>query len=219
MVSLRQLPVFAALALSASAEPYNSFDGEGFPVCKDVAAVNYPRSVNEIVSIVKSAAASGTPLRASGKGHMWYNTMCTDDPRTVVVRTENVNRISNFTLEEGAESGSVVIEAGVTFLQLAEYLHDNGASMGYTLVNWNITMAGAVAMGGHRSSLREESMVTAGVLSMDIVNGKGELVTLDRDPNNDDWLAASTSLGLLGVIARMTFKIYPDFKVYAMQKT
>ncbi|KAH7037214.1 uncharacterized protein B0I36DRAFT_235884 [Microdochium trichocladiopsis] len=219
MVSLRHVPILAALALGASAAPYNTFDGEGFPACNDVAAVKWPSSVDEIVSLVKGAAASGTPLRASGKGHMWYDTMCTDDPRTVVVRTENVNGISNFTLEEGAESGSVVIEAGVTFLQLAEYLHDNGASMGYTLVNWNITMAGAVAMGGHRSSLREDSMVTAGVLSLDIVNGKGELVTIDRDQNDDDWLAASTSLGLLGVIVRMTFKIYPDFKVYAMQKT
>ncbi|KAJ1335986.1 L-gulonolactone oxidase [Microdochium nivale] len=219
MLSLRHVPVLAALALGASAGPYNTFDGPGFPACDEVAAVHYPRSVDEIVTLVKGAAASGTPVRASGKGHMWYNTMCSDDPRTIIVRTENVNGISDLKLAEGAESGTVVIEAGVTFLQLAEYLHDNGASMGYTLVNWNITMAGAVAMGGHRSSLREESMVAAGVQSMDIVNGKGEVVTIKRDQNNDEWLAASTSLGLLGVIARMTFKIYPDFKVYAMQET
>jgi len=176
-------------------------------------------SVDEIVSIVKSAAAKGTPLRASGKGHMWYDTMCQDDPRTEIIRTENTNKISDFSLEEGAKTGSVVIEAGVTFFQLAEYLHQRKASMGYTLVNWNITLAGAVAMGAHRSSLREESMVAAGVLSMDIVNGNGDLVTVKRDETNDDWLAASTSLGLLGVIARMKFKIYPDFKVYAQQVT
>ncbi len=145
--------------------------------------------------------------------------MCSDNPDTIIIQTEFVNGISNLVLEEGAESGTVEIEAGVTFLQLAEWLHERNSSMGYTLVNWNITMAGAVAMGGHRSSIREDSMVAAGVLSLDIVNGNGDLVTIERDNDNDDWLAASTSLGLLGVIARMKFKIYPDFKVFAEQKT
>jgi FAD/FMN-containing dehydrogenase len=144
--------------------------------------------------------------------------MCSDNSKTVILRTEFVNKVSNLVLEGGAQSGTVDIEAGVTFLQLAEWLHERNASMGYTLVNWNITMAGAVAMGGHRSSIREDSMVAAGVLSMDIINGNGDIVTVKRDNNNDDWLAASTSLGLLGVIARMKFKVYPDFKVFAQQK-
>ncbi|KAI0848196.1 FAD-binding domain-containing protein [Daldinia vernicosa] len=204
---------------NVSAIPYNTFDGEGFPACNDVALVHNATSVDDIVQIVKNASANGTPVRASGKGHMWYDTMCSDNPDTIIIRTENVNNISNLVLEEGAETGTVEIEAGVTFLQLAEYLHNNNASMGYTLVNWNITMAGAVAMGGHRSSVREDSMVAAGVLSLDIVNGNGDIVTVERDETNDDWLAASTSLGLLGVIVRMKFKIYPDFKVFAKQET
>ncbi|KAK8070939.1 FAD-binding domain-containing protein [Apiospora hydei] len=199
--SLRQLGLLlasaAALFGSASAFPYDTFDGPGFPACNNVAAVYNVTSVDEMVSIVKDAAANGTPVRASGKGHMWYDTMCQDDPRTIIIRTEKTNKISDFSLEPGAESGSVVIEAGVTFLQLAEYLHENGASMGYTL----------------------ESGVSAGVLSMDIINGNGEIVTVDRDETSDDWLAASTSLGLLGIIARMKFKIYPDFKVFSQQKT
>lgn len=220
MPSLRAISLLASAGLPAAfAFPYNTFDGEGFPACRDVAAVHNATSVDEIVSLVREASQNGTPVRASGKGHMWYDTMCSDNPDTIIIRTEEVNGISDFSLEEGAESGSVVIEAGVTFLQFAEYLHGRNASMGYTLVNWNITMAGAVAMGGHRSAIREDSAVAAGVLSVDIINGDGEIVTVDRDETNDDWLAASTSLGLLGIIARMKFKIYPDFKVFAQQKT
>ncbi|KAK9416687.1 putative FAD/FMN-containing dehydrogenase [Seiridium unicorne] len=220
MPSFHQLCLLAcAAAIGVRGEPYNTFDGPGFPACEDVAAVHNVTSVDEMVSIVKDAAADGTPVRASGKGHMWYNTMCQDDPQTVIIRTEYTNGISDLQLEDGAESGSVVIEAGVTFLQLAEWLHDRNASMGYTLVNWNISLAGAVAMGAHRSSIREDSMVAAGVLSLDIINGNGDIVTIERDESNDDWLAASTSLGLLGVIARMKFKVYPDFKVFAKQDT
>ncbi|KAI0863508.1 FAD/FMN-containing dehydrogenase [Xylaria cubensis] len=218
MPSLGYLAAIVATVTPITAISYNTFDGDGFPACRDVASVHNATSVDDMVSIVKQAAANGTPIRASGKGHMWYDTMCSDNPNTIIVRTEFVNAISNLVLEVGAESGTVDIEAGVTFLQLAEWLHERGASMGYTLVNWNITMAGAVAMGGHRSSIREDSMVAAGVLSMDIINGNGDLVTIERDNENDDWLAASTSLGLLGIIARMKFKIYPDFKVFAKQE-
>lgn len=144
--------------------------------------------------------------------------MCSDDPTTVIIRTEEVNGISDLDLPDGASEGSVMIEAGVTFLQLAEYLHANGASVGYTLVNWNITLAGSIAMGAHRSSLREDSMVAAGALELHIIDGTGNITVVKRDNDNDDWLAASTSLGLLGVIARIKFKVYPDFKVYAQQK-
>lgn len=57
-------------------------------------------------------------------------------------------------------------------------------------VNWNITigiifslyfrlnpiyllLAGAVAMGAHRSSLREDSQVSSAALAIDIINGNG----------------------------------------------
>lgn len=213
MAFFRSLAVLS-LALGSIAEPYNTFDGPGFPACNNVSAVHDATSVKDIQNIVQNAIQAGQKIRASGKAHMWYDTMCSDDPNTVIVRTENVNNIYDLDLE----GGTVMIEAGVTFLQLAEYLHERGASAGYTLVNWNITLAGCVAMGAHRSSIREDSMVAAGVLEMDIFDGNGKLRHLERD-DSDDWLAASTSLGLLGVIVRMKFKIYPDFKVYADQKT
>ena len=213
MALIKSLAVLTLVAGSI-AEPYNTFDGPGFPACNNVSAVHDATSVKDIQNIVQNAIQAGQKVRASGKAHMWYDTMCSDDPNTVIVRTENVNNIYDLDLE----GGTVMIEAGVTFLQLAEYLHDRGASAGYTLVNWNITLAGCVAMGAHRSSIREDSMVAAGVLEMDIVDGNGKLRHLERD-DSDEWLAASTSLGLLGVIVRMKFKIYPDFKVYADQKT
>ncbi|KAF8587550.1 FAD-binding domain-containing protein [Ramaria rubella] len=155
------------------------------------------------------------PVRASGAGHMWYDTMCSDDPNTIIISTEAVNGISDLVIEDGI--GSVVVEAGVTFMQLADWLHARGASMGYTLVNWNITIAGAIAMGAHRSSLSEDSQVSAAALALDIINGKGELVHLEKDQSSDTWLAATTSLGLLGIIARVKFAVVADFKVYANQ--
>ncbi|KAF2150231.1 FAD/FMN-containing dehydrogenase [Myriangium duriaei CBS 260.36] len=193
---------------------YNTFDGEGFVACHNVSQVHHPRSLQEIVRIVQDAAKSKTPVRATGKAHMWYDTMCSDDPKTILIQTEDVNQITEFDLK----AGTVMIEAGVTFLQFANYLHERKASMGYALVNWNMTIAGSLAMGAHRSSLREASMVAAGALEIHIIDGTGQMRKIVRDESNDDWLAASTSLGLLGIIAKVKFRIYPDFKVYAQQK-
>lgn len=47
----------------------------------------------------------------------------------------------------------------------------------------------------------------------------GDLIHLDRDQSNTTWLAATTSLGLLGVIARVKMAILADYKVYANQTT
>lgn len=75
--SLRSLPLLAvalvaALAPAARADPYNTFDGPGFPACNEVAAVYHPTTIDELASIVKNASSVGVPVRASGKGHMWY---------------------------------------------------------------------------------------------------------------------------------------------------
>lgn len=217
MLATRLLAVLTAGATTHAFE-YYTFDGEGFPSCHNVSEVHDAHSVAEIQSLVKDAAARGLQVRAGGKGHMWYDTQCSDD-ETMIIRTEYVNGISDFSLEKGASEGTVVIEGGVTFFQLADYLHANGANIGTGLVNWNISVAGSVAMGAHRTAIREDAAVVGGVLSMDIVDGAGEVRHVEKDEDDDTWLAASTSLGLLGVIVRMKMKIYAETKVYAMQKT
>lgn len=79
MLSLSQFCLLATATLGrVAAFPYNTFDGPGFPACHDVSAVYNVSSVDEMIDLVKDAAASGTPVRASGKGHMWYDTMCQD---------------------------------------------------------------------------------------------------------------------------------------------
>lgn len=234
MRSLPKLGQFLAALLTtgAAAFEYNTFDGPGFPSCYNVSRVHDAVSVADMAAVVKSVAATAAAasssssnssaavgrVRAAGKGHMWYDTQCSD-AWTVVVRTEQVNAISEFALPAGAEKGSVWVEAGTTFFQLADYLHERGASVGYTLTNWNISFGGSVAMGAHRSSIREDSMVAAGVLAMDIIDGRGEVRRVVRDEEDDEWLAASTSLGLLGIIARIQLQVYPDTKVYAKQAT
>lgn len=94
---------------------YDTSDGPGFPACHNVSAIYQPTTVDEMVSLVKMASASNIPVRASGKGHMWYDTMCSDDNQTIIIQTKGVHSISDFNLD--GDTGSVVIEARVTFFE------------------------------------------------------------------------------------------------------
>ncbi|KAG6896201.1 hypothetical protein C0992_009742 [Termitomyces sp. T32_za158] len=47
-------------------EPYNTFDGPGFPACNNVIQVFRPSSVEEMQTIVKDAVMQGQSVRASG---------------------------------------------------------------------------------------------------------------------------------------------------------
>lgn len=54
------------LTFEHTAVPYNTFDGEGFPACNNVAQVYRPSTVDEIAALVKDASSKGKPVRASG---------------------------------------------------------------------------------------------------------------------------------------------------------
>lgn len=108
----------------------------------------------------------------------------------------------------------------MTFFELADYLHAHNASIGYSLVNWNITVAGALAMGAHRTSLSQPALVAGAALGIELLLANGTFVQLTKAEHggSEDWLAATTSLGLLGVVSRVTVKIFPEFKLKADQK-
>lgn len=105
------------------------------------------------------------------------------------------------------------------FYRLSEWLHEREANIGTGLVNWNISIAGCVAMGAHRTSLKSDAVVVGGVKALEIIDGSGKIRQIERDDSSDEWLAASTSLGLLGVIARLKLSVYPETKVIAYQET
>lgn len=133
----------------------NTFDGPGFPSClTPISQIHTPPSIPALASLIRTAAAAGHRVRAAGAGHSWYDTQCSASTSvpTVILRTDALTAITDLVLPGGGgeSKGSVVVEAGVTFFQLAAYLHERGASVGYALTNWNITFGGAVAMGAHR---------------------------------------------------------------------
>lgn len=231
--TMRPLPLLLLLLPTATTPlTLTTFDGPGFPSClAPISQIHTPPSIPSLQSLIRAAARAGHRVRAAGAGHSWYDTQCSTNTsvQTVILRTDSLTGITDLSLPGGGGGGggggdggygTVVVEAGVTFFQLAAYLHERGASVGYALTNWNITFGGAVAMGAHRSSLREASMVAAGAEGVEIVDAAGGRRWVGRgDGRGEEWAAASTSLGLLGVVVRVKLRVWEDTKVFAMQTT
>ncbi|KAJ3195491.1 hypothetical protein HDU67_004350, partial [Dinochytrium kinnereticum] len=197
---------------STALEPYLSF--QGLPLCNALCPdlIYRPNTIAELQKIVKEASASGMPVRPTGTGHSFHDGLCSDNSSTILIQTEGFARIGEINEVEQW----VRIDGGVTFFQLADYLHPRGWSIGYTLVNWNLTVVGAIATSSHRSSLSHPSAVAEGALEMSIVDGNGDIRVLTPS-SGDEWRAAKASLGLMGIIASVKFRIRPEFKLRADQ--
>ncbi len=86
------------------------------------AAVVRPGSVEEIQAILKIANEYKTPLwtLSGGQSH-GYGLVCAAKPGTIILELKRMNKI----LEVNVDLAYALVEPGVTFLQLYQYLKDN----------------------------------------------------------------------------------------------
>lgn len=86
-------------------------------------AILRPRTTEEVVHVVRAAAAAGIPLYPVSAGRNWgYGDACALADGHAIVDLSGMNRI----LEAQADLAYVVIEPGVTQQQLSRYLTEQG---------------------------------------------------------------------------------------------
>lgn len=97
--------------------------------------------------------------------------------------------------------------------QVHDALHAINMSLGaYYPAFRNLTIGGLMGTGSYGSSLERFSVLADSAISIDLVDAKGNLITVER---NDIRLAAArTSIGVLGIIVRITLPIIPQFKIH-----
>ena len=87
---------------------------------------------------------------------------------------------------------------------------------GYALANLaslpHISVAGACATSAHGSGDRVGSLATA-VSGLEVMSADGELRSITRDRDGDEFDGMVVSLGTLGVVTRLTLKLEPAFRM------
>jgi len=107
--------------------------------------------------------------------------------------------------------GDVVrIPGGMTYAALALWLEERGRALGNLASLPHISVAGAVATGTHGSGRHNGSLATS-VRALEMVDGTGELVRLERGQEGFD--GAVVAVGALGVVTALELDTEPTFPV------
>lgn len=160
-----------------------------------------PASIEELQEIV----ASSRKLRVVGTRHS-FNSIA-DSPDTMV-SLERFNRV----VELDREHGTVTVEAGIRYGDLARYLHAEGYALHNMASLPHISVGGAVATATHGSGDKNGNLATA-VVAIEFVAANGERVTLSRERDGEQFQGAVVHLGGLGAITQLTLRVEPTFEV------
>lgn len=164
------------------------------------AAVHHPRTVEEVAELVRRG-----PVRAIGTGHTFN--LLADGPEQLSLDALKDEPVLNPTTR------SVTVPGGMRYGELAVWLDNRGWALHNLASLPHISVAGAVATGTHGSGNNLGSLATA-VAGLELVDGRGELVQLER--GDVDFPGAVVSLGALGVVTSLTLDVEPTYQVSQM---
>jgi FAD/FMN-containing dehydrogenase len=163
-----------------------------------------PGSLAELRLAVVEAAQRGETVRVAGAGHSFAPLCATNGTLLDLSRLAGVERIDSETGEATIWSGSRIADLGEPLLARARAFANQGDIDRQAI-------AGAVSTGTHGTG-RKHGSFSAAVRAVELMRPDGELVTIGvTEPER--LRAASLSLGLLGVLTRVTLATVPAYKL------
>ncbi len=162
-------------------------------------ALHRPASVAELQELV----AGSDRVRALGTGHSF--SPVADTTGELISLAGLPQRIE---VDNGRATATV--SGGVRFGELAPVVHAAGFALRTLGSLPHISVAGACATGTHGSGDRCGTLASS-VSAMELVDARGELVTIDRtDP---EFPASVLALGCRGIVTALTLDLVPAFEV------
>jgi FAD-linked oxidoreductase len=165
------------------------------------AAVERPGSRAELAAVLERVAG---PVRVAGAGHSFTGGVLTAG---TMLSLERMARV----LDADPASGLVRVEAGMTLNRLSRELHLRGLALP-NLGDIDVqSVAGALATGTHGTGARLPNL-SAQVERLELVLGDGSERELTAE-DGDHLRAARVGLGALGVVAAVTLRCVPCFRL------
>jgi FAD-linked oxidoreductase len=156
---------------------------------------------------LSEAVARGRAVRVAGAGHSFSGVVPTDGTLLSLDRLDRV-------LDIDRDSGLVRAEAGIRLHRLVRELHAHGLALPNLGDIDAQSLAGALVTGTHGTG-RKLGNVATSVEAMELVLADGSELTVD---GGDELRAARVGLGALGVVAAVTLRCVPAFRLRAVDR-
>ena len=163
--------------------------------------IHRPGTVEQVQDIVSRCAT----VKALGSRHSFNTIADTDADHVSLERFNQVEEVDH-------ERRTVTIGAGVRYGDLCGMLHRAGFALHNLASLPHISVAGACATATHGSGDQNGCLATA-VRALEMVTANGEIVSLSRDRDGEQFRGAVVGLGALGVVTRLTLDVVPTFVV------
>jgi xylitol oxidase len=163
--------------------------------------VFYPTSVAEVQQLVKQHGK----LKALGTRHC-FNTIA--DSRDNLLSTSKMNKVVSL----DPALGTVTVEAGIKYGELAPYLHQHGHALHNLASLPHISVGGSITTATHGSGVKNGNLSSA-VRGLELVIADGSVIQLSKTHNLEKLNAAVVGLGAIGIITKVTLQIQPTYMV------
>ena len=177
----------------------------GDQVCRP-AAIERPRSRDELLAAVRRARDRGQAVRAAGSGHSFSDIAATDG---VMLRLDALDRV----LAVDAERGLVKVEAGIVLGELNRRLDERELAFENLGDIDRQTLAGSIATATHGTGARFVN-ISGQLASLELVGADGGLREISAESEPDLFRAARVGLGALGVFYAVTIRCVPAFTIH-----
>lgn len=182
----------------------------GHTVEVDPLKVVRPASADEVVAVVRDAAAEGMRVKAVGAGHSF-----TAIAEAAGVQV-NLDALSGLVRVDRA-SRQVTLRAGTRLRDVPALLAPHGLAMENLGDIDAQSIAGAISTGTHGTGARFRG-IAGQVTGALLVTGNGDLLRVDAGHNPDLLPAVALGLGALGILVEVTIACVDAFDLSAVER-
>ena len=154
---------------------------------------------------LQELVAASPRIRAAGTGHS-FNRIA--DTPGVLVSLAGLPPV----VDIDPDRATATVAGGLTYQELTTQLDAAGWALRSMASLPHLSVAGACATASHGSGDTSGNLATA-VSGIDLVTADGELRTLRRATDGEQFRGAVVGLGALGIVARLTLDLVPAYQV------
>jgi xylitol oxidase len=197
------LRVTAGAAAGSLWEEAGAAEGVGTNWAGNVAyratRLHRPGTLDELRRVVRENAQ----VKALGGRHSFSPIA---DTRGALIALDRFDTVSDV----DRSRGTVQVGAGIKYADLCPRLLRQGYAVANLASLPHIAVVGACSTATHGSGTGN---LATQVAAMELVDGRGEVVTLSAERHRDAFEGAVVGLGALGVVTRVTLRVVPAFEV------